>query len=65
MVYSVRCGSACRAKGRHPGGGGRLHTKCTQMCVLRTVKYTHFEGHCLRKNIPIIKGFFFITDTPY
>ena len=37
--------------------GGRLHTKCTQMCVLRTEKYTHFEGHCLRKNIPIIKGF--------
>ena len=44
--------------------GGRLHTKCTQMCVLRTEKYTHFVGHCLHKNIPIMKGFF-ITDTPY
>ena len=40
-------------------GGGRLHTTCTQMCVLRTYNYTHFEGYCLRKNIPIMKRFFY------
>ena len=51
---------ASKARG---GGGGGLHTKYTLMCVLRIEKYTHFEGHCLRKNLPIMKGLF-ITCTP-
>ena len=36
--------------------GGRLHTKCTQMCVLRTEKYTHFVGHCQGRRKDFFKG---------
>ena len=33
----------------------------TQMCVLKVLKSTHFEGHVKFRNTPIIKGFFFMA----
>ena len=41
------------------GGGGPLHTKCTQICVLRTEKYTHFGGHFFVQKHTHYEGIFF------